>query len=240
MWKRARELARAAPVYFWAWWEHTALPPLDARPTGPLPALLPPLAPAPSTSDDAPEPKRQRRVVGSVSAPPELPPPPSLQRLPMIPSLWALPRLLERGTRAAARKGRRRQVFDARQGAVDQCLDGTHEAHDLVLVDSAFQTQRALLLLHEGVVSEIRSMVDEASVPARAAGLRLCTIRAPASSCSHPSGGDSALVRHHLLQSEDCNFHLHVARPRSTRTERPERRSHTTGCRLGAGHSASI
>ena len=54
------------------------------------------------------------------------------------------------------------------QGAVDQCLDGTHEAHDLVLVDSAFQTQRALLLLNEPVVSEIRSMVDEASVPAHA------------------------------------------------------------------------
>ena len=170
MWKRARELARAAPVYFWAWWEHTALSPLDARPTGPLPALLPALAPAPSTPDDAPAPKRQRvESSDPVSAPPEPPTAPESPASPDDPEpLGTPPDSWGAALALLHEKGVDDKFLTLVQGAVDQCLDGTHEAHDLVLVDSAFQTQRALLLLHEGVVSAIRSMVDEASVPPHA------------------------------------------------------------------------
>ena len=163
MWKRTRELARAAPSYFWAWWQHEPPPPIEL---GPVPVVLPPLLNLTPSTEPPPAAKRQRvepsedstATADTLDAPVSPTSPPSPDAAVADPWDAAL-RLLEE-------KGVDDKFLTLVQGAVDQCLDGTHEPHDLVLVDCAMQTQRALVLLHETVVTEIRSMVDDSAVPA--------------------------------------------------------------------------
>lgn len=163
MWKRTRELARAAPGYFWAWWQHEPPPHIEL---GPVPVVLPPLLNLTPSAESPPATKRQRvepsedstATADTLDAPVSPTSPSSPEALPTSPWRSALELLYENGVDD--------KFLTLVKGAVDQCLDGTHEAHDLVLVDCAMQTQRALILLHEAVVTEIRSMVDDSTVPA--------------------------------------------------------------------------
>ena len=163
MWKRTRELARAAPSYFWAWWQHEPPPPIEL---GPVPVVLPPLLNLTPSADAPPAAKRQRvepsedstDTTDTLDAPVSPTSPPSPDALRSSPWRIALNLLQENGVDD--------KFLTLVKGAVDQCLEGCYEAHDLVLVDCAMQTQRALVLLHQDVVTEIRSMVDDSAVPA--------------------------------------------------------------------------
>ena len=151
MFERARQLLEAAPVYFWAWWQHTPLPRIEY--------YAPPVE----------EPARSRPVDEDTEDPSS-----KRQRTDSTESFDNLSHVSEAETECGPWGGALAlleenniddDLLKTMNSAIDQCLDGCMESHDIVLVNFGMAVQRSLSLNSSEVISDIRSMVDAQNVP---------------------------------------------------------------------------
>ena len=138
MLKRARELAEAAPDYFWAWWNHTP-PPLIENHANHV------------VIEDDPEPKRQRSESPNILE--------DVDETETDCGPWG-------GALALLETHEITEDFlPILKRAIDNCMDGAYESDDVKLVEHAMEARRALTVANDFVVSHARGMTDASQVP---------------------------------------------------------------------------